>query len=270
MKKISFVILTYNSDSYIEECIESIKKINKIAKEIIIVDNGSVDNTKKIIKKCATDEVKLIELDKNYGTTISRNIGLHSIKETDYVCILDSDTIINEDAILILTKYVEDNDDVAIVGPTMTNKQGEKQTPYRKFPTWKIKLYKICPIKSIRSKGEKIEKYDVKELPDSFECDYLISACWVMKYDTYKVLGDLDEKIFYAPEDVEYCMRARQKGFKIVHLKNAKIIHLYQRISRKKLFSKANYTHILGLRYVLKKYKKFLKQYRKEGNNNGN
>ena len=76
--------------------------------------------------------------------------------------------------------------------------------------------------------GEKSESYSSEAVLDEFECDYLISACWMMRYDIYNQLGGLDEKIFYSPEDVEYCMRARSKGYKIVHLKKAKIIHLYQ------------------------------------------
>ena len=262
MKKISFIILSWNSEKYLKNCIESILKIGKFETEIIIIDNGSIDNSIKIIEKYK--QVKLIKLNKNYGTTISRNKGLHEIKNTDYICILDSDTIINEDAFIIMTQYVESHKEVAIVGPTMYGVNEEKQIPYRKFPTKKIKFLKSLPIKKYNKIGEKLESYDIENISDEFECDYLISACWVLRYDIYKELGDLDEKIFYAPEDVEYCMRARSKGYKIIHLKNAYIKHIYQRISKKKLISKANITHLLGLFYVWKKYKKFLKNYRKE------
>ena len=108
-----------------------------------------------------------------------------------------------------------------------------------------------------------LESYPEESITDEFECDYLISACWLMRYDIYKKLGKLDEKIFYSPEDVEYCMRAKSQGYKIVHLRKAKIIHIYQRISKKKLISKMNLSHLLGIMYVLKKYKKFLIEYRR-------
>ena len=58
-------------------------------------------------------------------------------------------------------------------------------------------------------------------------------------------------------------MRIRSKGLEIVHLRNAEIVHYYQRISKKKLISKANITHFIGIHYVLKKYKKFLKEYKR-------
>ncbi len=264
MKKISFIILSWNSEKYLKNCIESVLNISDFEIEIFLIDNGSRDNSVKIAKSLKSNKIKIITFKKNYGTTISRNTGLKKIENTDYVCILDSDTIVNEDAFKIMIDYLDSHENAGIVGPSMENDKGDKQIPYRKFPTWKIKLLKACPIKSISKKGELIENYDPKSITDTFSCDYLISACWLMRYSTYKKLGDLDEKIFYSPEDVEYCMRARMKGFDIVHLRKAKIIHLYQRISKKKLISKANITHFIGIGYVLRKYKKFLKKYYKE------
>lgn len=261
--KISFVILTWNSEKYIKDCVDSILDIKKINLEIIIVDNGSSDSTINIIKTYTDERIKIIQLEKNYGTTISRNKGLSLIKNTDYICVLDSDTVINENAVNIMCNYLKNNPETAIVGPAMCGIDKKKQIPYRKFPSWKIKLYKAIPIKKINQIGERLEQYDASSINEEFECDYLISACWMLRYEIYKKLGDLDEKIFYSPEDVEYCLRARNMGYKIIHLKNAQIIHAYQRISKKKLISKANFTHILGLYYVLNKYKKFLKKYRK-------
>lgn len=264
MKKISFIILSYNSEKYLKDCIQSILNIEKFNIEIFIIDNGSKDDSVNIIKGIKNDKIVLIELEKNYGTTISRNKGLHMISHTDFICILDSDTIINENAMLVMSDYLNCNPNVGIVGPSMVNANNEKQIPYRKFPNWKIKLYKAMPITKISKKGEELEKYNVTPLPEAFECDYLISACWMMRFDTYKKLGNLDEKIFYSPEDVEYCMRARKFGYSIVHLKDAQIVHYYQRISKKKLISKANITHLIGIHYVLHKYKKFLKEYSKK------
>ena len=265
MKKITFVILTWNSSKYIKDCLDSVNNISNFFIKIIIVDNGSTDNTVNILKeyKKNNNDLSVVFLSENMGTTKSRNIALRMVEEdTDYICILDSDTIINEEAIYIMTDFLDSNYDVALVGPAMTNEKKEKQIPYRKFPSWKIKILKAFPINNISQIGEKMESYPLENLTSEFECDYLISACWMMRYDIYEKLGNLDEKIFYSPEDVEYCMRARSKGYKIVHLKNAKIIHLYQRISKKKLISKVNFSHLWGINYILKKYKKFLKEYK--------
>lgn len=109
MKKISFVILTWNSDKYITNCIESINTICNFCTQIIIVDNGSTDNTVNILNKYQENKnIEIVFLPKNYGTTKSRNIALNKVNsDTDYICILDSDTVINSNAIDILAEYLE-------------------------------------------------------------------------------------------------------------------------------------------------------------------
>ena len=119
MKKISVIVLTHNSEKFIKNCIESILNMKKFDKHIYVIDNGSDDKSVEIIKQIKRPEIDFIGLDKNYGTTVARNKGLHLIKETDFICILDSDTVINDEAMEIMTEYLEKNDDVAIVGPTM-------------------------------------------------------------------------------------------------------------------------------------------------------
>ena len=86
-----------------------------------------------------------------------------------------------------------------------------------------------------------------------------MSACWIRRRDAYDQIGLLDEHIFYAPEDVEYCLRSWSLGLKVIYYKNCTVLHHWQRISRKKFFSKHNYEHIKGLKYLKRKYKKELK-----------
>ncbi|MBO5397374.1 MAG: glycosyltransferase family 2 protein [Clostridia bacterium] len=112
MKEISFVILSWNSEKYLKDCIQSILNIEKYNFGIYIVDNGSIDGSVKIIEAFCDKQIHLIKLEKNYGTTISRNKGLQLIKHTDYICILDSDTIINEQAINVMTEYLEKHNNV--------------------------------------------------------------------------------------------------------------------------------------------------------------
>lgn len=252
--KISYIILTWNSEKYIKNCIDSILNIHGIEHNIITVDNGSKDNTNSILNGYK-ENVQAIYLDKNYGTTKSRNIGIKKIDpDSDYVCVLDSDTKINKDAIEKMAQILEKNKEIGIVGPKMQTSSGLIQKSGRKFPTVKLKFYKAFPIKSFEEKGEKLESYDFSEEKEFYEVDYLMGACWLMRKEIIKKVGMFDEKIFYAPEDVDYCARVWQAGYKVVFCKDVQIIHEWQRISKKKLISKMNWEHIKGLAYFFKKY----------------
>jgi GT2 family glycosyltransferase len=86
------------------------------------------------------------------------------------------------------------------------------------------------------------------------------SAFWLFKRELIESIGLLDEKIFYAPEDVDFCVRAWLKGWKIYFYSRAKVIHRAQEISRKKPFGRAALSHLKGLAYYFWKYGYALKQ----------
>ncbi len=259
MKKISFVILTWNSEKVITQCLESIANSELDSYEIILVDNGSADKTRGLINAFAENhpdaEVKNLWLEKNYGTTVSRNLGINKAAEdSEFICILDSDTVINHDAIAKLTSALDDDPRNAIAGPSMVNLANEPQITAKKIPTAILKFCKAIPIRSIQKIGEQKEKYDFSDGGICYPVGYLISACWMIRRELMEKIGLLDEKIFYSPEDVEYCVRTWQKGFRVIYCPNAKIIHATQRISKKKLISRHNWEHIKGLFYFFKKY----------------
>lgn len=260
MIKIAFIILTWNSEKYIDKCIKSIFNLNFSEIYISIVDNGSIDSTIEILEKLKSDKkniyLNLIKLKNNLGTTISRNLAIKDVKDkVDYICILDSDTEVNQNAINHMIILLNKNEKNGIIGPMMRSLDGTIQPSGRNIPTLTIKILKILPFRFIKEIGENLEKIDIKYDDNILKVGYLMSACWLMKVELLEKIGLLDEKIFYAPEDVEFCLRAWINGYNVLYDKNIEIIHEWQRISRKKLISKHNWEHIKGLIYLFFKYK---------------
>lgn len=263
--QIGFVILTWNSDKYIGSCIDAIGGLgDRFSSSVVVIDNGSDDNTVRNIEDafCRQKDdlayTELVGLDKNYGTTYSRNIGLRKFISgeipADYVCVLDSDTEINSGAFLALCDELDRDPSCGIIGPRMHDAQNKYQVSGRDFATIIEKFLKVQPIKSLQQRGEQMQYIIPDEGKGCSPVGYLMSACWVMRRDTAARIGYLDEKIFYSPEDLEYCIRCWKAGHKVVYCYDADILHHWQRISRKKLISKHNYEHIKGLFYVLGKY----------------
>ena len=263
MDKISFIILTWNSEKVIVPCLESIFTIHEQKAEIIIIDNGSTDKTAALIDDLTAGhpdfEIRKIMLERNYGTTISRNIGIEKASaDSNYICILDSDTVINQKAVTELISILKTGASNAITGPNMVNLDGVEQVSAKRIPTAALKFCKAFPVRRIQEIGERNERYEFSDGKRCYPVGYLISACWMMKKEVVKKLGPLDEKIFYSPEDVEYCVRAWKNGLRVLYCPEAKIIHATQRISKKKLISKHNWEHLKGLVYFFNKYGLFL------------
>lgn len=263
MKHLGFVILTWNSQNCIENCITSIQRMctSSLIPHIAVIDNGSVDNTVKLVKRSFDQQKncdsKLFELEKNWGTTYSRNIGIKHFleREIEYICVLDSDTEVNTNAMEALIGVLEKYDDCGIVGPRMHDRNGIYQRSGRQIPTVTEKLMKVLPIKALQKKGTAQEAIISASGTGSVEVGYLMSACWMMKASLFEEIGLLDEKIFYAPEDVDFCIRSWKAGRSIRYCYDADILHEWQRLSRKKIFSKHNYEHIKGLAYMFAKHR---------------
>jgi GT2 family glycosyltransferase len=98
------------------------------------------------------------------------------------------------------------------------------------------------------------ELYDEKQLASQgFSPDYAISACWFMPREVFEHVGFFDEHIFYAPEDVDFCIRLKKAGYTIAYCPSVKVLHHCQRVSYKN--RSLALSHMRGLLYLFKKHR---------------
>ncbi|MCK5536627.1 MAG: glycosyltransferase family 2 protein [Bacteroidales bacterium] len=113
---VSIIMPAYNADMFIAESIKSVMNQTYQNWELIIINDGSIDNTGTVIKSFNDDRVKIIE-QKNMGVSAARNVGL-SLSKGKYLTFLDADDTFSEKSLGIRVKYLEENPDVDIVdGP---------------------------------------------------------------------------------------------------------------------------------------------------------
>lgn len=270
--KVAFVILTWNSEAYIRACLDSVLSLEtKDGLHLYIADNGSSDQTVGILREYEENHKEFISLNllsENKGTTKPRNNALRSISpDTKWVCILDSDTEVNQNAMEKLIQALEENRNAMLTSPRMWRRNGEEQLSCKRFPTVFGKIRKAVPVRALQNKASKKEGYSFfpasnasgmpPVAPDAgiYPVDYAISACWMLRADVVKNVGLLDEYYLYAPEDVDYCAAIWAKGYEVLFVSAASIYHDTQRLSHKKRFSKINQAHISGLVHYFRKYK---------------
>ena len=252
--KLSVVILTWNSERHIVACLSSIlESANESfdSCEIFVVDNGSKDKTPEIIEKFANTHKGVIipiYLNMNFGTTRSRNIALKEVSG-DYVAIVDSDVVVARGVFHNLLCSFQEFPSAGLVVPKLVYPNGNFQKSTDDFPTIVSKFRRYLFLKNI----EQIE--GTKNNSHSQFVDYAISAFWLLKREVIKNVGLLDEKIFYAPEDVDYCFRIWQAGYKIVFVPTCEVVHDAQEISRGFQFNRAFREHLKGLIYYFVKHR---------------
>lgn len=265
---ISVIILTWNSEKHLSRCLDSLFFAlcsDRFFYEVFIVDNGSSDNTVSIIKSFEVQypgNIVAIYLSTNTGTTYSRNLALEKAKG-DYIIVMDSDVEIWQQGTIrrLLDTFYDKK--IGLVVPKLLYADGSLQKSTDVFPTLFTKIFRYFFLKWIEKKGQTFNQ------PSGLtEIDYAISALWVLKKEVLKKVGLLDENIFYAPEDVDYCLRIWLAGYKIVYNSKVSAIHHAQEISRGLKINQAAINHIKGLLYYFKKHKYVLSrpQIRKKEN----
>ena len=254
---LSFIILTWNSQNYIKKCIESIVGTldQVLSYEIFIIDNGSSDQTRAILSELETvykDILHLILLDENMGTTYPRNLGIKESKGS-YICIMDSDVELLNDTISQLIDTLNLAPEIGLAAPKMVYPDYKLQKSTDYFPTLTRKILRYFFLRQLESMEESVHGDNNQPV----EVDYAISALWLLKKKVLSDVGLLDEKIFYAPEDVDYCLRIWKKGYKIMYDNSVSAVHHTQEISRGFRLNQAFFRHIKGLLYYFLKHKYF-------------
>lgn len=244
--KLSVVIICWNSLSNLRELLDSVPEALKgIEHEVILIDNGSTDATRQIVTS-NYQWVHYSRLDRNRGVAYARNRGIEQ-SSGNYIWILDDDTIINSEAIANMLCYMDSHPDCGICACALRDLSGFRQASYKPYPSLAIKIRNIIGLPAP-------DPYVNKCGP--FEPDYVIGACQLIRREVISNIGMLDEKIFYGPEDADFCMRARADGWKITFLPNVSIIHKWKRITNRRPLSKIGRAHIRALLYFYIKHRR--------------
>ena len=253
----SVIILSFNSERYIEKClnnaIDAFTEL-KSSYEIYVIDNGSTDNSLSLIDNVKTERdapIHVIAFPHNTGTTFSRNQGLR-LCSGQHIIILDSDAYVNPQAIEKLSNNLLENEQCGLICPKLTYPDGRFQISVDTFPTFFRKLKRFFFLKKMEASSREPEN-------KLTAVNYAISAFWMLPQKTLEAVGLMDEKIFYSPEDVDYCIRVWKAGFNILYDPSVSVIHDAQEISRSKGFKINRFTisHIKGLCYLFLKHRYF-------------
>ncbi len=252
---ISIVIISWKMRDLLERCLKTIYNFTSgVSFEVIVIDNNSQDGTSEMVEKLFP-QIKLIKNSENRGVAPARNQG---IKETKgkYILILDADMELIDNSIKHLYDFMEKNPDAGIVGCKLVDKDFNLQSSCKRFPTLLAFLFRRMEwIDAVRNsktlRHHTMEDWDHNEIST---VDYLIGACQYFRREVIEKIGMYDEKIFYGPEDIDFCLRIWKAGWKVYYYPFTKIIHHEQRITKKNLFSKISFKHIAGIIYLYRKY----------------
>jgi GT2 family glycosyltransferase len=222
--KVSIIILNYNTADLTLQAIASV--IDQPDTEIIVVDNASTDRSVQALKKLG-NQITLIQNPKNIGFAAGNNSGISKAKG-EFILLLNSDTQVNPGAITALIQFMERHDKVGIVTPKVVLADGGLDwASHRGAPTPINSLAYFAGLEKLWPTTKLFGQYHQgwKDLSKPHQVDVVSMAALLMRREVVATVGLLDEQFFMYAEDIDYCVRAKNKGWQVYYFPGATVIH---------------------------------------------
>jgi GT2 family glycosyltransferase len=223
---LSIVILSWNDCGHLEECLESLALCTKTrSMEIIVVDNASTDGSADMVQT-RFPHVKLVRNTENLGFPKGNNLGM-SLSTGKYVCLLNSDIKVFEGCMDVLADFMDKNPKAGMVGPRILNGDLTHQSSCRNFPTLWNNFCSASGLVSLfpRSRfwsGEHMFHFGGDR---QIDVDVLVGCFWMVRREALDQFGPLDEGFFMYAEDVDWCKRCWESGWRVVFVPAAQAVH---------------------------------------------
>jgi N-acetylglucosaminyl-diphospho-decaprenol L-rhamnosyltransferase len=222
MADVSAIVVTHNAAEWIDRSLGSLAKTGA---EVIVVDNASTDGTPNLVRE-KVPEARVIEQE-NKGFGAGNNAGMRAASGRYYL-LLNPDAWLTEGALEKLVAFADEHPEAAVVGPRLLNPDGSLQRSVRGYPSpWRIAteyffLRKLGPRTHALNAffGEQFDHESTRE------AEYLFGACMLVRREAVDAVGGFDEDFFLMSEEVDWCYRFREAGWKVLFYPGAEVFHV--------------------------------------------
>lgn len=232
--KVSIIIVNYNHKYFPQMCIEAIERSKtNFVYEIIVVDNGSVDESIHKLRKLKKEgRIKLIESPKNIGYGQGNNLGVKQAKG-EFIVISNPDIFVKENTMQLMIDYLGKHREIGLLGPRLRYYSGEIQESCRRHMTFFDLIIKRTFLKKISRYKKRLKRYLMHDYnhDDIQPVELITGAYFMMRRDVYNEVGGFDSRYFLFMEDYDLCLKLHKKNLKVVYFPMAEAEHYHKRLS---------------------------------------
>ncbi len=259
---VSVVIVTYNVREFLEQALRSVEQASAgLTVETFVVDNDSADGSAQMVRERFPD-VRLVANEANVGFATANNQAIRQAAGR-HVLVLNPDTILQEDTLRTLVAFMDAHPDAGAAGCRILNPDGTFAPESRRaFPTPAVAFYRIAGLSKLFPHSSTFGRYNLTYLPLDAVCevDALSGSCMMVRRDAVlegsgfgvqgsqgrtpdeprtpdpeppRAAGLFDEAFFMYGEDLDWCYRIQQAGWRIYYTPDTQIVH-YKGESTKK------------------------------------
>ena len=247
---LSVIIVNYNVRDFLKQALHSaVKACEELDAEIIVVDNDSADGSSEMVASTFPD-VHLIRNTENTGFSRANNQAIR-ISRGEFIVLLNPDTIVSEDTFSVLIDFLRSRPEAGAAGCQILHPDGRfARESRRAFPTPLVAFFRVAGLSTLFPRSKFFGRYNMSYLPadEVAEVDALSGSCMMVRRQALLRSGPshpesvgrvevsprlLDEGFFMYGEDLDWCYRIQQAGWKIFYTPDTKIIHYKGESTRK-------------------------------------
>ena len=232
--KLSIIIVNYKMWQLTRALVESLLQDDlPKSTEIIVVDNNSGDDSVYLLRS-DFPEITVIDNLENMGLASGVNTALTQAKGT-YSLVLNPDMIAIPGSVSSLVSFMDKNPDVGMAGGKLISPNGKLQYSCYRFYTPLTIVYRRTFLGKTKTGKQAIANFLMKDSDHASEqdVDWLMGACLMVRKKAYEEVGGMDERFFLYFEDVDWCRRFWEKGWRVSYVPQAVFSHYHQRSSEK-------------------------------------
>jgi len=246
---LAIVIVSYNVRDLLRTCLRSIERAggsqdlaetvateatSKQSVDVWVVDNGSTDGSVELVRE-EFPRVNLREPGENVGFSRANNLALREIISDEpgheiprYILLLNPDTELPLAALAELVSFMDAHAVVGAVGPKLVQSDGSLDLACRRsFPTPEVAFYRLTGLSRLFPRSRRFGRYNLTYLdPDGVaEVDSVVGACMLVRSEVVRAVGLLDESFFMYGEDLDWSLRIKQAGWKVMYNGRTVVFH---------------------------------------------
>lgn len=253
------VVVNYNSGSHLAECVASV--LAQDGTQLVIVDNASRDDSLEKVHQAFPGDPRLIVLRNghNLGFAAACNTGYGACRQP-LVLFLNPDTVLAPGAIRSMIDVLLQLDEVGMVGGMLCNPDGSEQPGGRRvFPTPRRALVRALRLSRLAARWPRLFSdflMHKEPLPaEPIIVEAISGACMLVKREAMDDVGHWDEGYFLHCEDLDLCMRFREKNWKVGFVPQARVFHAWGACSRSRPIFVEWHKHLGMMRFYGKFYR---------------
>ena len=238
MSDIGIVVVNYNTRDRLRDCLKSLEASRGVSFVTFVVDNGSSDGSAAMVR-AEFPRVQSIESPINGGYAYANNLALRKILALDpppsFTLLLNPDTVLPPDALAQMLAFFAAHPEAGVAGPKLVMADGKLDNACRRsFPSPELSIYHVLGLDDRFPKSKQFARYEMTFLDENqvAEVDSVVGAFMMLRTETLRQAGLLDESYFMYGEDLDLALRIKKRGWKVCYNPAVQVLHYKREASR--------------------------------------